>query len=321
MTWLVDAVIIAAVIYGAYAGSRRGLLLVVMELASLLVSTALAALLYAPAGHVLEATGLTPPRARVIAFIALWIAAEIGFSLFIRFFALPRLKDYPGHGRMGKIVGAAVNGAKVAMVMAVAVIAFDGLPISTAAKDAVTTAAVPGSFLSSYPGLRTTWSNGICRDITQSLSVFVITEDPESRLRIELNFRTTDGHIDEAAENTMLKLLNDERTARGLKPLVLNTGARSVARAYSARMLAEGYFSHIDNDGRTPFDRLRAGNVDFGAAGENLALAPTLQRAHDGLMNSPGHRANILSKYYRAVGIGIINAGANGLMITQDFTD
>lgn len=321
MTLLVDAVIIAAVIYGAYAGSRRGLLLVVMELVSLVVSTALAAVLYVPAGRLLEATGLTPPRGRVIAFMALWIVAEISFSLFVRFFALPRLKNYPGHNRLGRIAGATINGAKVAMVMVVAVIAFDGLPIPAAAKDAVTTAAVPGSILSHYTGLRTAWSNGIGRDITQSLSVFVITDDPESRLRIELNFRTTDGHIDEAAENTMLRLLNDERTSRGLMPLTLNTGARGVARAYSARMLAEGYFSHIDNDGRTPFDRLRASHVDFGAAGENLALAPTLQRAHDGLINSPGHRANILSKNYRSVGIGIINAGANGLMITQDFTD
>ena len=57
------------------------------------------------------------------------------------------------------------------------------------------------------------------------------------------------------------------------------------------------------------------------AAGENLALAPTLQLAHDGLMKSPGHRANILSTNYRTVGIGIVDGGPYGLMVTQDFTD
>jgi uncharacterized protein YkwD len=60
-------------------------------------------------------------------------------------------------------------------------------------------------------------------------------------------------------------------------------------------MFQQGFFAHVDQDGRSPFDRMKAGNVTFGAAGENLALAPTVQIAHDGLMNSPGHRANILN--------------------------
>jgi uncharacterized protein YkwD len=94
-----------------------------------------------------------------------------------------------------------------------------------------------------------------------------------------------------------------------------------VARAYSADMFARGYFSHLDPDGKSPFDRMRAGDVEFGTAGENLALAPTLKLAHQGLMNSPGHRANILKPEYRTVGIGIVDGGAYGLMVTQDFTD
>lgn len=71
---------------------------------------------------------------------------------------------------------------------------------------------------------------------------------------------------------------------------------------------------------RTAADRLRQDNVFFTIAGENLAFAYSVEQAHDGLMESPGHRANILAGMYSRVGIGIIDAGLFGLMITQTFT-
>jgi uncharacterized protein YkwD len=55
------------------------------------------------------------------------------------------------------------------------------------------------------------------------------------------------------------------------------------------------------------------------AAGENLALAQTLSIAHTGLMHSPGHRANLLHRSFHRVGIGIIEGGVHGLMISQEF--
>ena len=55
------------------------------------------------------------------------------------------------------------------------------------------------------------------------------------------------------------------------------------------------------------------------SAGENLALAPTLHSAHTGLMHSPGHRANILRPQFGRLGIGILDAGRHGLMVTQEF--
>lgn len=55
--------------------------------------------------------------------------------------------------------------------------------------------------------------------------------------------------------------------------------------------------------------------------GENLAFAPNLELAHQGLMNSPGHRANILSSDYYKIGIGIAQSEDYGLMITQVFSN
>jgi uncharacterized protein YkwD len=66
---------------------------------------------------------------------------------------------------------------------------------------------------------------------------------------------------------------------------------------------------------------MREDGVRFRTAGENLALAPTLDIAHNGLMNSPGHRANILRPQFGRLGIGILDGGRAGLMVTQKFRD
>ena len=79
-------------------------------------------------------------------------------------------------------------------------------------------------------------------------------------------------------------------------------------------LLTDMPFHHKD-----PFDRIRESNVQFKTAGENLALAPTLSIAHNGLMNSPGHRANILRPQFGRVGIGVLDSRRHGLMITQNF--
>ncbi len=70
-----------------------------------------------------------------------------------------------------------------------------------------------------------------------------------------------------------------------------------MARAHADDMFRRGYFSHDTPEGVDPFQRMKQAGIVFGLAGENLALAPTLDIAHNGLMNSPGHRANILKPH------------------------
>jgi uncharacterized protein YkwD len=94
---------------------------------------------------------------------------------------------------------------------------------------------------------------------------------------------------------------------------------KEVARAHSKDMFVKSYFSHINKDNESPAQRARNAGVRFITAGENLALAPTLKLAHEGLMNSPGHRANILRRSFGRVGIGILDGGKHGLMVTQNF--
>ncbi|EJF10381.1 membrane protein [Pontibacter sp. BAB1700] len=146
-----------------------------------------------------------------------------------------------------------------------------------------------------------------------------LTIAPESGQYIELPFTADDYQPKPALEARMLELLNQERIAMGLQPLQADTALTTVARRHAADMFTRGYFSHITPEGASAADRIRAANIPFRAAGENLALAPTLNIAHKGLMESPGHRANILHVRFGRVGIGVLQSRRHGLMITQKF--
>ena len=120
-------------------------------------------------------------------------------------------------------------------------------------------------------------------------------------------------------EAQMVDLVNQERIQRGLRPFQADPELTEVARAHSRDMFARGYFAHITPDGKSPFDRMDEAHVQYLTAGENLALAHSLSIAHNGLMNSPGHRANILNQNFSRIGIGILDGGFYGLMVSQEF--
>jgi uncharacterized protein YkwD/uncharacterized membrane protein required for colicin V production len=126
---------------------------------------------------------------------------------------------------------------------------------------------------------------------------------------------------DAADERRMLELVNAERQTAGLQPLTLDPAITAVARAHSRAMFEQRFFAHTDPGGHSPFDRMSRGGVRFRTAGENLAYAPSVEQAHTGLMNSPGHRANILRPEFRRIGIGVIASDGYGRMYTQNFAD
>jgi uncharacterized protein YkwD len=150
-------------------------------------------------------------------------------------------------------------------------------------------------------------------------SLTKMTVEPDSDETVRLNFKVTDAKARPDLEMKMLDLINQERTKRGLQRLQWDPQLVPVARAHSKDMFARGYFSHYTLEGKDPFDRMKAAGIKYYSAGENLALGPTLTICHEGLMNSPGHRANILNPTYGRVGIGILDGGDYGLMISQEF--
>ena len=119
----------------------------------------------------------------------------------------------------------------------------------------------------------------------------------------------------------MLDLVNQERTSRGIAPLVADPALERVARLKAQDMIDNGYFDHTSPTYGSPFDMMKAAGINYGYAGENLAGAPSVDSAHQNLMNSPGHKANILNTNYTHVGIGVVDGGPYGKMFVQEFTD
>ncbi|MDQ0878098.1 putative YkwD family protein [Paenibacillus sp. V4I3] len=120
-------------------------------------------------------------------------------------------------------------------------------------------------------------------------------------------------------EQQMLELVNKERAAVGLSPLAVDLQLTKTARLKSQDMVDNNYFSHDSPTYGSPFDMMEKFGITYNAAGENIACNQSVQAAHEALMNSPGHKANILSKDYTHIGIGIVNGGPCGKMFTQQF--
>jgi len=149
----------------------------------------------------------------------------------------------------------------------------------------------------------------------------LLTVGPKSGKSISLNIGKKDLSVDYESEENMLKLVNIERQKIGLKLLISKDGAISVARDYAKDMWERGYFSHFSPEGEDISVRLEKSGIKFNSVGENLALAPTLLVAHNGLMNSEGHRSNILNPIYTHLAIGVIDNGVYGKIFVQIFTD
>lgn len=155
------------------------------------------------------------------------------------------------------------------------------------------------------------------KPFTQTIAA--ANENTVSHEAVTLSFVTDVYNIRPDLEMQLLLMVNTEREKNGLKPLLPDPQLTIVAREHSEDMFKRGYFAHNTPDGVDPFQRMHNANIKYLAAGENLAFAQTLNLAHEGLMNSPGHRANILNPHYGKLGVGILDGGEYGLMITQEF--
>lgn len=130
-----------------------------------------------------------------------------------------------------------------------------------------------------------------------------------------------DSQIDEAHETAVLNLVNQERVAAGLVPLMPHATIQSAARAHGREMFASGYLTHLSRDGRTPRDRVLGLGVHVRVIGENLAYAADARAAHDALMASEPHRRNILLPEYRLIGVAVVDGGPDGVIVVEDFSD
>lgn len=111
-------------------------------------------------------------------------------------------------------------------------------------------------------------------------------------------------------EEEVTRIVNEIRRDHGLSPLHYNEALAAVARAKSRDMHDKNYFSHQSPTYGSPFDMMRSFGIKYNAAGENIAMGYSTPRAVvDAWMNSPGHRANILSSTFTQIGVGYYSDG------------
>lgn len=321
MITFVDVLLVLLVLLSMVHGWRRGFLLGLLDLLSWVGSLLLGLRFYQPLAEWLG------PRVnwaevwdRPVAFLL--VAATT--SLLIRlggYFLLRRLPRGIHERRSNRLLGilpGLVNGLIAAAIAAPLLLA---LPLPAGLRNSTRESAIANRLAIITERIETTLIPVFDEAIRHTLNMLTVPSEPESDETVNLPYKVSNPEARPDLETEMLKLVNEERAKAGLEPLAPDPEMREVARRHSIDMFQRGYFAHMTPEGRSPFDRMHDAGVQFRTAGENLALAPTLSIAHNGLMNSPGHRANILHKDFGRVGIGILDGGLRGLMVTQNFRD
>lgn len=121
-------------------------------------------------------------------------------------------------------------------------------------------------------------------------------------------------------EQQMVNMVNKDRAAAGLPALKISSALTTNARLHSEDMAKNNFFSHTSPTRGSFSQRVKGSGIKYSAAGENIARYNSVEKAQAGLMNSEGHRANILSKTFTHVGIGIVWDNDKGAYsITQWF--
>jgi uncharacterized protein YkwD len=128
-----------------------------------------------------------------------------------------------------------------------------------------------------------------------------------------------------AQEAEILRLVNEERKRAGAPALKSSQRLVLASRGHSYDMALRNYLGHNGPAGDTPAERVRGVGVDSAALGENIYQdrdtdrAKLAERAIKVWLNSPEHRANMLSPDFAATGIGIARAADGTAYVTQDF--
>ena len=118
-------------------------------------------------------------------------------------------------------------------------------------------------------------------------------------------------------EREVVKLVNEQREKNGLKALTADAKLSYMARLKSEDMRDKKYFSHTSPTYGTPFQMMKDFGISYRSAGENIAMGQrTPSEVVTAWMNSPGHRANILSASYTKIGVGYVS---DGNYWTQEF--
>jgi|SRR5882724_2484731 len=315
---IIDALLVVVVLFSALHGWRRGFISGAFDLMRWIVSLLAGLRFYQPVARWLggHAHLWSDVWDKPIAFLSVAIVTGVAVHL-IGYAILRRLpKDLHKRkiNRLFGILPGLASGFIAAAIMAALLLA---LPLEEGLRERTRDSSLANRLAGYTERLEASLAPVFEGAIAETLNLLTIR--PESNERVSLHYTVAEPRARPELEAQMLELVNRDRKAAGFAPLAADPELTEVARQHSTDMFRRGYFAHVTPENESPFERIRAAKIHFSTAGENLALAPSMEIAHTGLMKSPGHRANILRPEFGRVGIGIMDGGIHGLMVTQDF--
>ncbi len=328
----IDYIILAALAFYAYEGYASGFIGALLDLGNFILSFVMGLRFYGLiAGILVDKLSVPPGFSNAIGFFIATFVTEVIIGFLIRkYFSFDflafRSPAPSGAGRSGpplkkinKTLGILPGLLSGAILIAFILILVVALPVPGPIKNAISLSKVGNLLLVNAQVFEKDLNKVFGGAISETINF--LTVEPKSSESVSLHFKTSNASQDSPAEQYMLKLVNKERAARGLKEVIFDDSLRDVGRAHCKDMFERGYFSHYTPEGFSPFDRMDEAGIVYNTAGENLALSPNADIAMQGLMNSPGHKANILSSDFGKVGVGVVDGGIYGEMFCQEFTD
>lgn len=323
---MLDIIIGGIFIFYAYEGYTLGFALAALDLGSFILSFLIALRFYSDLATVFTNVFSMPLGfANALGFFFVALISEIILNLLLRKIVsyIPKIQDETTFQHVLKkanhIFGIFPGVASAAIILSFLLSVIIALPSSPVLKQSVSTSKIGSVLISNTAFAEKNLNDIFGGALHETLNFFTI--EPKSTESVQLHFTVENGSIDPDAEELMISMVNAERTSRGLAPVEPEDSLRTLARRYSDDMFKRGYFSHYNPEGDSPFDRMGKAGISYLYAGENLALAPSTELAMQGLMNSPGHKANMLKPEFKKIGVGVIDGGIYGKMFTQEFTD
>lgn len=315
----VDLIILIIFAYYISEAFRFGFWGIVIDFASFLGSLLISLRAYKFAAGLLKSNFNLPASFdNALGFIITSIIFEIALS-FAFTYLVRRLPKKIRDNKYNKLLGLIPALGEALILIAFLLTAVIALPVRPSVKKAVSESKIGSVILKETSGVERAINEVFGGAINDTLTYFTV--EPKSNETIQLNNGIDHLSYDHASETQMFADVNRERASRGIAPLTLSAKITTVAEAYAMDMWVRHYFSHYNPEGQTVADRFQAAGIPYLVAGENLALAPTEQTAMTGLMNSPGHKANILDTDFHLIGIGVVDNGIYGKIFVQEFTN
>ncbi len=316
----VDLVFIFFILYAVF--TNKGFVASVLDFGGLFFSLVISLRFYSYFGTLLSSyISLSKGLSNALGFFIAWSITEIVFFTIVRVL-MKKIPVKLYNNKLNKIIGfipAFINGV---IFFTFIITLFFTLPVRGSIKNAILHSKTAPSLIALSQGLESQLRLIFNDAIVETLNFLTIKQNSDKRVDLGFTVEKAKLKSDPISEVEMFNLINNERKKAGVQSLKFDESLRVVAREYGEEMFQRGVFSHYSSvDNASPAERLDRHAIVYVITGENLAYAPDVQVAHTGLINSEGHRRNILSQGFGKVGIGVIDAGIFGRVFVQEFTN